>query len=205
MSKDSPGERLVFLDACCLINLFATGRAGEILQALPQRFAVAHYVAEEEVLEVGSNATEEDDPEGRVALRPLISDLIENEVVTAFAVSSGEEQSELVRFAVDLDDGEAHTCALAITRSVQVATDDKKAIRVFQAAWKETAAGAIARDPIVRTSELLFAWAERDQVSEADLVEIVRAVTRHATFLPPKGDPHFDRWMKLLEKEERST
>jgi predicted nucleic acid-binding protein len=199
MSTDPAEERLVFLDACCLINLFASGRAEDILRALPYRFVVARYVAEEEVLEVGSNAAEEDDHEGRVALRPLISDLIEKEVVTALAVSSGDEQSELVRFAVDLDDGEAHTCALAITRGAQVATDDKKAIRVFQEALEETAAGATARRSVVRTSELLFDWADRHQVPEPDLVKIVRAVARRATFLPPKSDPHFERWMKLLE------
>jgi len=198
MPKDRAGERLVFLDACCLINLFATGRAEEILQTLPQRFAVARYVAEEEVLEMGSDAA--DDEEGRVSLPPLISELIENGLLMSSAVYSWEEQQELVRFAVDLDDGEAHTFALAITRGAQVATDDKKAIRVFQVAWGESTAAANPRDAVVRTSELLFDWADRAQVPEADLIDIVRAVARHATFLPPRSDPHVGRWMKLLKK-----
>lgn len=202
MSSDRAGERLVFLDACCLINLFATGRAEEILQALPQRFAVARYVAEHEVLEIDSNAAEEDNEGRRVSLSPRISELVGKRLMTTLAVSSGDEQRELVHFAVHLDDGEAHTCALAITSGAQVATDDKKAIRVLRAAWRDSASEREDLEPVLRTSELLFGWADRDRVPEHDLAVIVRAVARRATFLPPKSDPHFDRWMKLLERKE---
>ena len=46
----SSSEERVFLDACCLINLFASGRAEEILAGLPHRFAVARYVVEDDTL-----------------------------------------------------------------------------------------------------------------------------------------------------------
>ena len=117
--------------------------------------------------------------------------------MTSIGVTTPDEQRELIRFAVDLDDGEARTCALAMTRNARVATDDKKAIRVLRAAVGEEAGSD--DDPCLRTSELLFDWAEREQVPEADLVQIVRSIARNATFLPPRSDPHFDRWMKLLE------
>src|SRR4051812_35969525 len=42
-----PSDQLVLLDACCLINLFATGLIERILGALPYTFAVADIVARE--------------------------------------------------------------------------------------------------------------------------------------------------------------
>jgi len=200
MPKSPARESLVFLDACCLINLFGCGRAEVILRALPYRFAVARYVAEEEVLEIGSDEAEPDaasEARGRTVLSPLLDSLIDQRVLTSIAVTTPDEQRELIRFAVDLDDGEARTCALAVTRKALVATDDKKAIRVLRAAVRDEAGSA--DDPCLRTSELLFEWAEREEVPEADLVQIVWSIARNATFLPPKNDPHFDRWMKLLE------
>jgi len=200
MPKSPARESLVFLDACCLINLFGSGRGEEILRALPYRFAVARYVAEKEVLEIGSDEAEPgaaSEARGRTALSPVLDGLIKQRILTSVAVTTPDEQRELIRFAVDLDDGEARTCALAMTRGALVATDDKKAIRVLRAAVGQEAGSD--DDPCLRTSELLFEWAEREQVPEADLVQVVRSIARNATFLPPKNDPHFGRWMKLLE------
>jgi len=200
MPKSPAGESLVFLDACCLINLFGSGRAEVILRALPYRFAVARYVAEKEVLEIGSDEAEPgaaSEARGRIALSPVLDGLIDQGVLPSIEVTTQEEQRELIRFAVDLDDGEARTCALALTRHALVATDDKKAIRVLRAAVGQEAGSD--DDPCLRTSELLFEWAEREEVPEADLVQVVRSIARNATILPPRSDPHFDRWMKLLE------
>jgi len=192
-------QGLVFLDACCLINLFATGRAEEILTDLPCRFAVARYVAQEEVLEIGSG--KDDDPSRpdaeRVTLRPLIRDLFEREILEELDVTSQEEERELVRFATQLDDGEAHTFALAVGRDAYVATDDRKAIRVLT-----SICGEQGREPLVcRTSELLFSWAGLRGIGESELAWIIKAIARRASFIPPKDDPWCDRFMKLLRHD----
>lgn len=199
MTRVSPlsgnsGE-LVLLDACCLINLFATGRVREILSSLPYSFAAARHVVEEEVLEieavpgVGTGTDRE-------TLRPRIAALIETGILAKLEISSSEEQMELVRFATELDDGEAETLALALTRGGRVATDDKKAIRVAEEAWASNPAGRGA--PCLRTSELLFEWADLRGIEDAELARILRDVARRASFLPPKSDPHFNRWLALL-------
>lgn len=192
---------LVFLDACCLINLFATGRAEEILKALPYRFAVAGYVVEEEVLEIDAEeGTEVSASEsGRVPLHPLLADLVGKGVLEKLDITSKQEEAELVRFAAELDDGEAHTCALATVRAARVATDDKKAIRVLRSAWEGQAQ---EEEPVLRTSELLFSWARGHGLGEPELGRIIRAIARRASFFPPKNDPHFKRWMALLGREE---
>lgn len=194
---------LVLLDACCLINLFATGRAPEILEALPYGFAVARYVATEEVLEIGTDRRAEEDAErNRESVNPLIAELIEMGALAELDVSSADEERELVRFAARLDDGEAHTLALAVTRGARVATDDKKAIRVFQEAVRAGSAPVKPEDVCLRTSELVFGWADVKGVAEAELARTVRAVAYRASFFPPRVDPHFDRWMDLLRRQE---
>lgn len=189
------GKALVLVDACCLINLFATGRAEEILDDLPYRFAVARYVSEKEVLELGAQDEE------RISLHPLIRALVDKGILEQLDISSSEESGYLIRFAVDLDDGEAHTCALALVRNARVATDDKKAIRVLGEAWRERVASSGLRDLCVRTSELLFEWADSEGIEEAELVQIVHAIGRRASFIPPRGDIYFERWMRLFKSK----
>lgn len=198
------GGGLVLLDACCLINLFATGRAEELLAGLPYELAVSGYVAADEVLEIDSIQPDEaGDPVAqehpRLALRPLISDLADRGVLELMNLETAEEERELVRFARDLDDGEAHTAALAVTRGARVATDDRKAIRVLRAAWRER---GDTGDPILRTSQLLFPWAEALGLADDELARLLRDVARRASFFPPRDDPHVQRWMELLQRTD---
>lgn len=198
-SREREGD-LVLLDACCLINLFASGHGEEILRALPHRWAIARYVVEEEILEIEVEALDEaNEPPNstrtRRPLRPLLAELLEKGLMEELDVGSEEEQAELVRFAAELDDGEAHTCALAIVRHGRVATDDRKAIRVLRSAWKSRGHEG---EPVLRTSELLFSWADAQRIARPNLVRIVRAIARQASFFPPRSDPYLERWMELL-------
>lgn len=208
---DEAGDSIILLDACCLINLFATGREEEIFRSLPYRFAVASHGAREEVLEIGaasSAAADENpdpssgDPGSRVSLHPLIAQLIETEALLELETSSPVEERQLVRFAARLDDGEAHTCALARVRGARVATDDRKALRVFQAAWAKGEDLPNFSEPCLRTSDLVFEWADQEGISVSTLTEMLRSIARRATFLPPRSDPHHDRWMELLTRRE---
>lgn len=198
-SSPEGGGGLVLLDACCLINLFATGRAEEVLEALPYRFAVARYVLEEEVLEISAEGGKERSPaeQGRVYLHPLLAELVERGILDRLDVDTEEEEAQLVRFAAELDDGEAHTCALALVRGACVATDDRKAIRVVRSAWRSR---GHKMEPVIRTSDLLLSWARARGIGEAELSRIVRAIARRASFFPPKDDPHCARWMELLQR-----
>jgi len=149
------------------------------------------------VLEIGAYPRDETSPEGeeRVALHPLLAELTAEGVLEQLDVTTAQEQRELVRFAAELDDGEAHTCALALVRRARIATDDRKAVRVFTAASKGRGK---TEKPVLRTSELLFSWAEQHKIPDLELVHVVTAVVSRASFAPPRDDPHFERWMALL-------
>jgi len=180
VANEESGE--VFLDACCLINLFATDRPGEILAALPHRFAVSRYVAEKEVLRVRT-------PEG--PRRFTVEELAHAGHLAIFDLESEAELAQWVRFASVLDDGEASICALAITRGGRVATDDRKAIRILGEQQPEIR--------VLQTPELLHAWAHEATVTEKELRQTLAATRERARFIPRRDVPHAEWWHRYFQ------
>jgi hypothetical protein len=180
--KPSEGS-LFLLDACCLINLFATGRIEEILRCLPWRFATSQLVATREVLAIRRSAGTGDPLEREViSLAPLER----SGSLTLFDLSTDEEKTEFLRFAMDLDDGEASVCALAVTRGGGIATDDRKALRILDQATPQVST--------VQTPEILYEWAHLSQAREGEIGDVLRAVRDRARFYPRRDAPRFDWW-----------
>jgi len=163
---DAIGEvSLVLLDACCLINLLATGRCEEILGRLPYRFATSRLVADREVLSQ--------------SLEPM-------ENLALLDLATEDELACFARFAADLDDGEASVCALAVARGATVATDDRKALRVLG----QVAPGIAS----LQTPEILYAWAHLTRATERDIAETLLAVRQRGRFHPRRDAPRFEWW-----------
>ncbi len=178
---------LLFLDACCIINLYATGYIEDILRDLPYHFAVSRVVAEREVLSVRLA----EGPEGHRGREPVsLGELESLGVLTIMDVASKEEKAAFAGFATELDDGEASVCALAVLHAGGVATDDRKALRILAATGLE--------GPTLQTPELLFDWTRREQVPEKQVQEMLRAVRDRASFLPRRSAPHFLWWNGIL-------
>lgn len=71
MTPEAPHQ--LVLDACCVINLFASRRLGEILAVLGRPIAVAAYVANEEALYIyGGPADNIRHTREEIELKPLI-------------------------------------------------------------------------------------------------------------------------------------
>jgi hypothetical protein len=177
---------LLFLDACCLINLFATGRIEEILLGLPYRFATSRFVAEREVLSL-AHSPGSSGPLEREAVSLL--QLESTGRLSLVDLSTVEEKAELIRFAADLDDGEASVCALAVIHGAGVATDDRKALRVL---------GQATQVPTIQTPEILYEWASRSRVPEGEIGEVLRAVQDRARFSPRRDAPRSEWWARFL-------
>lgn len=181
VSAKPPEGDLLFLDACCVINLYATGHVEEILSALPYRVAVSRLVADKEVLSIRS-AT---DIAGRPDRELVSLEALENSGQLAIReITSCEEKAEFVRFAAQLDEGEASVCSLAVVHGGGVATDDRKALRILGEQGVST----------VQTPELLFDWVRQGQVPEARVKEALLAVRDRARFHPRRSAPHFQWW-----------
>lgn len=182
-----PLRPTIFLDACCLLNLFATGRVHEILKALPYEFGLAEPVLGEVLRLRRPTAAEGEDPFEPLSAQQVIT----AGSATLFRLEEAEELAQWVRFAAQLGDGEAATCALAVVHSGGVATDDRKAL------------GLLARsEPTLlrlQTPQLLAEWADRAALSKAQVQHLVTEVRDRARFVPRRDAPHADWWLEHLQ------
>jgi hypothetical protein len=194
MDSRSTEDRLVFLDACCLINFFATGHVEDILRDLPLRFAVSELIADREVLTLRPGTVSSGSPEREAVSVRALETAARLEIVE---LESDEELTEFTRFAAELDDGEASVCALAVVHGGAVATDDRKALRVLGRTQPPV--------PTLQTSELLFDWARQAQLSADEVRKVLQAVRDRARFHPRRSAPHFLWWSGFLRCRRVAT
>jgi predicted nucleic acid-binding protein len=170
---------LLMLDACCVINLLASAREIAILTALPHRCGVVGRVLREGVLRIG-------DTDGARSLQPLA----DQGLLDVLELEGNEEEGTFISLAMNLDDGEAATGALAFHRSAILATDDAKAIRILTAEPYHL--------EIVGTPWLLERW-HRTGVASSEVRETLLRIQEIGRFLPPKRDPLREWWMQMTK------
>jgi hypothetical protein len=170
------------LDACVLINLLASGRGQEILTGSEYRFAVCTVVSCESIY---LRAADANAPPEEVKLDPFVK----SKSLTVYSLSGNAEQSLYIDYAADLDDGEAMTLALAFSRGFSMATDDRKARRIF---LEEI--GDATR--LLSTAQILRTWSQRAALTAGELKKLLLEVSRRGRFSPPSGDPDFAWWSK---------
>ncbi len=174
------------MDASCLLNLYATGSLREIAAATDTRFQVAQYVLEHEAIYTWvPNAQSGHDEPVPVDVSPLIAEGL----IHVIDLKDLAEQATFVELATLVDDGEAVTGALAFHRGCSVATDDRKARRVF--------GERIPSVQLVSTLELLRLWADDGQVTDINLRMAMIAMRSGASYIPSRRDPLFEWWAEI--------
>lgn len=172
------------VDACCLINLYASGKIQAIIPACGGSFYVSEQVQRE------SLSIREIDPADPSILIPsqinLIPDL-SNGLIRECRLETEEEIESYVNFATEVDDGEASSLAIAKARNWVIATDDRKAIRL-------ACESGIA---VITTPELIERWVKATKPSEEEIRQTIRAIERFARFRPRRGNPLHDWWASM--------
>lgn len=179
--------KLLVVDACVLLNLHASGQVEEILASLPCRCLVSPYASREALWYLGLTEDNASLTRRGITLEPLITGgLLEIVNLTS------EEQTTFVELAEHLDDGEAASGALAISRSASVATDDLKALRVF----------ARLTPPLrtLGTPTLLRFWAETSGIDRSEVAVALQAIRTGARFLPADSDRDAAWWKEQLRE-----
>jgi predicted nucleic acid-binding protein len=172
------------LDACVVVNLYATRWMGPILAANGGSFAVVDVVAREAqyVFRGGSG----DDARER---EPV--DLQSLHVEGKLAVISAEDEEEFLTFidlSLEVGEGEAMTAALAIHRGCAVVTDDRKATRVL-----------IERGVAVRSSlSLISVWSESAAISSDVLSAALLDLRERGRYEPARGHPLRAWWDQAM-------
>jgi predicted nucleic acid-binding protein len=173
----------VAIDASTLLNLFATGEIESILRSMPVQKVVCS-VGASEVLYLRHE--EADHAPELISLDPLA----EQGLLTLARPESPEEEALFVEFAAKIDDGEAMSLALCVSRGYALATDDRKARRI--------AASVAVPIPLLATSELIFHWFDSNTISPDRIREVLGAVELRARFRPWPEYPLREWWSRML-------
>jgi predicted nucleic acid-binding protein len=176
------------VDACCLINLYASGRIQDIIPACGGNFYVSEQVRRE------SMSIRQVDPADTSLLIPSPINLaleISRGLIKECCLETKEEIESYVNFSIEVDDGEASSLAIAKSRNWMVATGDRKAIRL-------ASESGIA---VITTPELVERWANITQSNDDAITQTIRAIERFARFRPRRGSPLHDWWSSKLPSE----
>ncbi len=183
MTRSGHQATNVLLDACAVLSLYATDRMDDIVRVLHPPVAVADLVAQEalyirRVID-GELAKE------RVVLAPLIASGM-------LGVVQAETDQELLTFidlAVDLDDGEAMSAALAIHRGWVLVTDDRKAERLLD-----------GRVQLRSTLDIVKEWAAVREIG-ADTLRAVLTSIDERGYRPGKRHPLSEWWERVMAEQ----
>jgi len=164
----------VILDACCVINLHESEKMSDILASLQAFVAVTDYVYQEEILPPEEG--------GASKLLPLV----ESGLLTVTVLESEDEMIAFVNFAAVMDDGEASSSAIAVSRGWAIATDDQKAIRFLE----QNVSGV----KIVTTLDLVKHWVDREHPPAEAVRMALENIRNRARYIPHARHPLFRWW-----------
>ncbi|MDZ7721063.1 MAG: hypothetical protein U5K72_19740 [Balneolaceae bacterium] len=174
-------QKGIILDACCIINLYASSVMQEVLESFQLPFYVDRYVKEREALKIkGEKENEFID----IDLLPFIQDKILHEV----SLSGEDEVNTFVNLAVSLDDGEARCGAIAAHRNLVVATDEKVGIRIFS--------GLGPPISTISTLEILHDWSVNKNITTDKISMVLKKIEKRASYRPGSKHAYFEWWKK---------
>ena len=182
--KITTNHDYIILDACVVMNLYASGQMENILSAIAEQFTVAIYVVKIETLSVYAKSKSDVLSEKEIVqLQPLIDKGL---LLPVDLESDAEKASFLSLSAQRLDDGEAITMAIAKHRNWAVATDDRRAIRIFNSQYDHI--------QIISTPELIRHWQESNQPELKVLYQTIVDIESKANYLVGKRHPLYEWW-----------
>lgn len=178
----------VVLNACCMMDLFASRQIMSILKSLPVPVMVADYVRDREGLSVYREGQGEGaDAYEKIEFEPLIS----AGVLSIASLIDEDEMECFTRLAASLEaDGEAMSGALAIQRGWALGIDDP---------WCTSMFNMIAPDlPVLSTPMFLHYWAVRAKPPAAEIRAALQNVRRYARYRPDTQHPLYPWWQEHM-------
>lgn len=185
-----------YLDACALINLFASGKFEEVARTLGLEFRVVPFVFNGEALEVHTRTEQgERGPREPMNLEPLI----QAGALTVDAEPSSDEEAAFLAYAAlpAMDDGEAMTIAIAEARGGGVVTDDLPAWRTLE----QHAPNA----PRTTTLALIRRWAETTGADRMAVRDVLLEIELRGRYRPSAKWPESEyAWWRSMIHESSS-
>jgi hypothetical protein len=179
-----PALAPAIIDACCLIDLLASGRVEEILQAT----GFAWHLPIAVPAEVQYVRQYDPAPAGAIVTVPAnLSPYLASGLLTPCQPDDPQEQACFVRYAARFrSDGEAMCLAIAESRGWPVATDDRKAIRIARQVGLT----------VPSCPKRVRAWAVATRPDSATLVRVLTDIQTLAQFRPNSSMPEAGWWVR---------
>jgi predicted nucleic acid-binding protein len=172
----------LLLDACVAINLAATDQVEQIAKATDVSFILARQAAQE----VGHLR---DTADGETILTPINLSSYSSTTLEIVGLIQ-PEHSLYVELTRTVDDGEAATIAIAVKRSLPLATDDRKARRVC---------ADLGLPEPTRTLSIMHSYADAANLPEDQIRGILTKIRDRASFQPPRNDPDQKWWQDMVD------
>jgi predicted nucleic acid-binding protein len=169
------------LDTCCILNLCAVDEPQAVLSQLPFRLFITASV-EAEQISIRPSPQAKRHERRRIDLTPCVT----SGVLDRCKPETAEERNLYVELALEVDDGEAMTLAIAATRRWAIATDD-------------TAARNVAKRlglTMYATPQLLRLWAARTKADHQRIHVAITRIESMARYVPNPAMPDADWWIK---------
>jgi hypothetical protein len=170
----------VVLDASCAINLYASGKMGDILAALPITVYIAEYVYTNEMLKISQGPGK---PDVRIDLERLIA----YGGLEVVPLEPGNEEITALNFAAfSLDNGEAITGAIAVHHKWAIALDDRSAISLLKREAPQL--------QLITTPEIIKHWADSSAPHPELVREVLQNIDKLGRYRPPRDHPLIAWW-----------
>lgn len=178
----------IILDACCVLNLYASKQMEEIITALPASIAVAENVCNDEALWIYNGP----DENIQLSKEPInLKPLKDKGLLTIATLDSEAEETTAVNYTYYMkDDGESVTAAIAVHRNWAIATDDRRAISFL--------AKQVASLTILSTLDLVKFWADTQKPSSNELRFVLQNISMRATYKPHQSHSLYTWWQGLI-------
>jgi hypothetical protein len=170
--------KLLLNDASVLLNLLAADCLAEISAALDWQFAICPLVRD--------GAKKLRDASTGEMVPVDIAPLIESGVLQILELSGDDEQTLYVEQSVVVDDGEAMSIAIATSRNLELAIDDKQASNHARRTFPHL--------KLWTTPEIVKLWADTAALSPQRLREVFVSIQERARYLPPNAHPLAAWW-----------
>ena len=174
----------IILDACCVMNLYASGQMAEVIASIIELVAVTVYVKNIEALFIYKQSSPDTLPaKVSVDLQPLIDQGL---LQTVDLETDAEKISFINLTASRMDDGEAMTGAIALHRHWAIATDDRQCRTVFRREAPQI--------QLISTAELVKHWVDTIKPEACVVCQVLKNIEAGANYLVGVKDPLYNWW-----------
>lgn len=175
--------KLLINDASVLLNLLAADCIAEIAGALDWQFAVCTLVRDE--------IKKLRDPSTGDMVAVDITPLIESGVIQILELSGEQEEALYVEQSIVVDDGEAMSIAIAASRKLELAIDDRQASNHTQRTFPSL--------KLWTTPEIIKLWADSVGLPRQRLREVFTSIEARARYSPRNSHPLFAWWKDMTQ------